>query len=158
MASTKTYQTHLNSYSGLFWVSGKQKRISFDGGTANSSGIYTTNDKAEQRSIEASAKFREGSIYLFREYPSKGREEVKPKAVQAPKPKPQAQEAKKEITPDKAQADNTPVKVYAGIATVQAAAKALRTDFKLLADEVSNKAKILAKAKELNVTFPDLPV
>jgi len=49
-----------------------------------------------------------------------------------------------------------PITSYPGIKTVQLAAKALRTDFEVTAESVGNKAKLLAVAESLNVTFPDL--
>jgi len=147
--STKTYQSILCQYSGLFIVNGKQQRISFEGSTNNSKGIYTTVNKAEQKAIENSTKFKSGELYLFREYANASDEAPRDLSKTVPVAK-----AKAEAPAQKTEA---PQKEYPGITTVQKAGKALRDDFKVSADSVSNKEKVLAKAKEFNVVFPDLP-
>jgi hypothetical protein len=147
----KTYTSKYFFFTTYIKVNGKNKHITFQGGSyqTKTNGIYTTNNKEEQEAIESSELFKNKVIWLKATY-GKAEEDVKPTITKEVK-----QEVKKDIKEEKNTAD-TDVKVYADVTTVQQASRLINKEYAVPFAQISTKDKILAKAKELNISLPNL--
>jgi hypothetical protein len=160
MAQTKTYRTKL-SYLSMFVKVGKlMQRVTFSGGDQVGGGLLTTEDKNLQKAIERSPRYLAGEIVIIAVYGEPDPEPEKPKPVTSDTTETIADTAKAPVVEETVE-NTTPVtksvKVYpVEINTVQKAGRALMQDYKVISKEVETKAKLLAKAAELNVEFPGI--
>jgi hypothetical protein len=160
MAQTKTYRAKL-SYLSMFLKVGKQMiRVIFSGGDQLGGGVFTTEDKDVQKSLERSPRYLAGEIMVIAVYGEPDPEPEKPKPVISSTTATIEDTAKVPVVEETIE-NTTPVtksvKVYpVEINTVQKAGRALMQDYKVISKEVETKAKLLAKAAELNVEFPGI--
>jgi len=127
--------------------------IEFDGGSDRPflrHGTFITSDEKIQKAIE---KRKDFGIQI-REVPlSKKEQEEKPQEEKPAGPisPPDDTNEDHEISED------DPLQSYPGITTVQMAKEVLVKDHGVLSSHCRNRADVEKFAKELNITFPDLP-
>jgi len=173
---TATYQTAYNHYATYVKVGEELVAVVFKDGN-NGKGMFTTTDETLQKAIEADERFGL-TIFLLTDYgyvapkveapivPVTPIEEVGTGETEVTLPTEpvtpidEVGTGEAEVTLENApivvEPEIVPPTAYPGIATVQLAGRALRADFKVTADSVGNREKLMAKAAELNVVFPDL--
>ena len=186
-----TYQVRLTQYSPVYVIDGENVRITFEGSVDGRGGIFTTSNPAIIEAIEASQKFKDGFIYVYKEYgtrPEAPKAEIEEntdedendventgnaentgegegndttqegenaEVVESPAAADAVADAP--VVTEPAIVEPDPKKVYPEtIKTVQAAGRALQADYGVKAKDVETRAKVLAKAIELNVEFPGL--
>ena len=181
-----TYQVRLTQYSPVYVIGGENVRITFEGSVDGRGGIFTTSNLAIIEAIEASQKFKAGFIYVYKEYgtrPEAPKAEIEEntdedennventgegndttqegenaEVVESPAAANAADAAADApVVTEPVVVEPDPKKVYPEtIKTVQAAGRALQADYGVKAKDVETRAKVLAKANELNVEFPGL--
>lgn len=139
----KTYTSKYFYYSFYISFKGEIKNIVLQGGNslAKTNGIFTTTDKELQDAIEQSNYFKKGIVKLKSSYCTT----ITEQPVQ-------------DITPEKKAVDlvASDIKAYPEVTTAQQAAKVLNKDYKVAFTQSNTKDKIFQKAKELNISFPNL--
>jgi len=142
-------------------ITGKVEFVSLNG----VKGDFTTDKVTLQNAIESSRKFKQGEVQLLYGKPNevatvedapKEEVEVHPKEEKVIEQKPEPPVV---IDPPKDE-DEKPQEVksnvYPGVKDVQTAASILKKNYSVSHQSVRLPAQILKKAKELNVSFPDL--
>jgi hypothetical protein len=144
----KTYTSKYFYYSFYINFAGGVKNIVLQGGNhlAKTNGIFTTSDEDLQDAIEQSKHFQKGIVFIKSSYGKKEKTEAKPIV----------KEVAKEVKTPEEKTEDTHVKVYEDIVTVQQASRLINKEYKVAFAQISTKDKILAKANELNISFPNL--
>ena len=134
-------------------ITGKVEFVSLNGVR----GDFTTDKVTLQNAIESSRKFKQGEVQLLYGKPNEvATVEDAPKEEKVIEQKPEPPVV---IDPPKDE-DEKPQEVksnvYPGVTDVQTAASILKKNYSVSHQSVRLPVQILKKAKELNVSFPDL--
>lgn len=154
MAITKVYVYQGSHLSAYVYVKGRPVKVIFTCVGSEGKGMFTTNDPELMNAIERTSRFLSGEIYITRKYVDDV--EVSLNVPEALDLETEPAVPEYEMPLDSKQ-DNPAKKIYpVELNTVQKAARALVQDYGVLTKDVETKAKLLAKADELNVEFPGI--
>lgn len=176
------YKCSYISFSTPVTINGKSQRITFKGGSygggMTTNAHFTTSDKQMQEQIEGSSAFKAGQIWITAQYPEPT-DKSEPEGKVVDFVQPVVPNTTDEVTTDKVEdmttdkvlapetttdpvtdeTDTNPEgstdKVEEGITGFQKAKNILVTKYAATFEANVTKDIVLAKAKELGVTFPN---